>query len=70
LPDRFGAYLTRAWSIVRARHFFAPWYEANAAHAVPFDPAAITPARLAVEHRDLLRATAARDYAKAVQGGC
>jgi haloalkane dehalogenase len=69
-PDRFGDYPIRAWSIVRARHFFAPWYEANAAHAVPFDPAAITPERLAIKHRELMRATAARDYAKALQGGC
>jgi haloalkane dehalogenase len=68
-PDRFGAYLTRAWQIVRARHFFTPWYEANSAHAISFDPAAIAPERLAVEHRELLRATAARDYAKALQGG-
>jgi haloalkane dehalogenase len=68
-PDRFGAYLMRAWQIVRARHFFTPWYEANSAHAISFDPAAIAPERLAVEHRELLRATAARDYAKALQGG-
>jgi haloalkane dehalogenase len=68
-PDRFGAYLIRAWQIVRARHLFAPWYEANAAHAIPFDPAALAPERLAVEHRELLRATAGRDYAKALQGG-
>jgi haloalkane dehalogenase len=68
-PDRFGAYLTRTWQIVRARHFFTPWYEANSAHAISFDPAAIAPERLAVEHRELLRATAARDYAKALQGG-
>jgi haloalkane dehalogenase len=68
-PDRFGAYLMRAWQIVRARHFFTPWYEANPAHAIPFDPAALAPERLAVEHRELLRATAARDYAKALQGG-
>jgi haloalkane dehalogenase len=67
-PDRFGAYLTRTWQIVRARHFFTPWYEANSAHAIPFDPAALAPERLAVEHRELLRATAARDYAKSLQG--
>jgi len=69
-PDRFGAHLTRAWLIVRARQFFAPWYEAGAAHAIPFDPAALAPERLAVEHRELIRATAARDYAEALmQGG-
>lgn len=66
-PDRFGAYLTRAWSIVRAGHLFDPWYEASAAHAVDFDPAAIGPDRLAVEHRALLRATAERELAIALQ---
>ncbi len=61
-PDRFGHYLTRAWSIVRARTFFAPWYEANAAHAIAFDQAAVTPALLAKRHRALIRAVAARHY--------
>jgi haloalkane dehalogenase len=61
-PDRFGTHLTRAWQIVRARHLFDPWYEANAAHARAFDPAALAPERLAIEHRELLRATAARAY--------
>ncbi len=59
-PDRFGAYLTRAWSIVRAAHCFSPWYAADAAHARDFDPATIDPERLALEHRALLQATAAR----------
>lgn len=68
-PDRHGAYLTNAWSIVRARHFFSPWYEAGAAHAVPFDPAAIMAERLAREHRALLRATAARAFAIALNAG-
>ena len=67
-PDRYGAYLTRAWAIVRARHFFAPWYEAGAGNAVPFDTAALAPTRLAVEHRELLRATAARDYMLSMGG--
>lgn len=66
-PDRFGAYLTRAWQIVRTAHFFAPWYEANAAHARAFDPAALAPARLAVEHRALLQASAARALMQARQ---
>lgn len=66
-PDRHGNYLTTAWSIVRARHFFRPWYEASAANATPFDPAAITPERLAREHRALLRATGARALAQAIQ---
>jgi haloalkane dehalogenase len=61
-PDRYGTHLTRAWQIVRARHLFDPWYEANVAHARHFDPAALAPERLAVEHRELLRATAARAY--------
>jgi pimeloyl-ACP methyl ester carboxylesterase len=71
-PDRFGSYLTRAWSIVRARHLFAPWYETHAGSAIPFDPAALAPERLAVEHRALLRARAARQYLlarRAAEGG-
>jgi pimeloyl-ACP methyl ester carboxylesterase len=60
--DRFGSYLTKAWSIVRARHLFDPWYEASAANAVGFDPAELKPGRLALEHRALLRASAAREY--------
>ena len=66
-PDRHGNYLTTAWSIVRARHFFDPWYAASAATAIPFDPAAIAPERLAREHRALLRATGARALAQALQ---
>ncbi len=61
-PDRFGSYLSRAWQIVRARHLFEPWYEARSAAALPFDPVVLAPERLAVEHLELLRATAARDY--------
>jgi pimeloyl-ACP methyl ester carboxylesterase len=61
-PDRFGAYLTKAWSIVRAQHMFSPWYDVSAASAVPFDPEALRPERLAKEHRALLRAGSARDY--------
>ncbi|OYY72794.1 alpha/beta hydrolase [Sphingomonas sp. 28-63-12] len=61
-PDRFGSYLTRAWAIVRARHFFDPWYEANAAHARHFDLTEINADMLAREHRALIRATAARPY--------
>jgi pimeloyl-ACP methyl ester carboxylesterase len=66
-PDRFGAHLTRAWAIVRARHLFAPWYAATAAHALPFAPEALDPERLAIEHRALLRAMAARDWCTALQ---
>lgn len=61
-PDRFGAYLTRAWSIVRAAHLFSPWYAASAATARDFDPAALEPERLALEHRALLRSSAARAW--------
>ena len=66
-PDRFGAYLTRAWAIARARHLFAPWYEARAATALPFAPEQLNPERLAIEHRALLRATAARGWCEALQ---
>lgn len=60
MPDRFGAYLHRAWQIARARVLFDPWYEANAAHAIAFDPADLAPERLAAAHRTLLNARAAR----------
>lgn len=61
-PDRFGAYLTRAWSIVRARHLFAPWYDAGPAAAIAFDPEDIAPEKLRIEHRALMRSTAARQW--------
>jgi haloalkane dehalogenase len=66
-PDRFGNYLTKAWQIVRARHFFAPWYTCDAANAIEFDPDAITADALAMEHRALIRASAAHAYAVALQ---
>lgn len=67
-PDRFGAYLTRAWSIVRARHLFAPWYGTTAATALDFDPADLAPEQLAAEHRALLQAgPAARAFAIALR---
>jgi haloalkane dehalogenase len=59
-PDRFGAYLVNAWGVVRARHLFWPWFEAGAAHAIPFDPGALAPERLAREHRELIRARGGR----------
>lgn len=40
-PDRFGTYLQHAWQIARAEAFFAPWYEASAAHAIPLLPEAL-----------------------------
>ncbi len=66
-PDRFGGHLTRAWAMVRARHFFAPWYEATANTALPFDPAVLAPERLAIEHRALIRAHGARALTQALQ---
>ena len=59
-PDRFGSYLTRAWSIVRASAFFDPWYSVGPATARPIDPAQITPEALALRHRTLVRAKAAK----------
>lgn len=59
-PDRFGAYLTRAWSIVRAAAIFDPWYQACAASAVPLGPDTLDLDRLARAHRALLQATSAR----------
>ncbi len=59
-PDRFGSYLTRAWSIVRAQNLFAPWYLASKDNVIPIDPAALDPLALAKEHRALIRATAAK----------
>ncbi|GAM05898.1 alpha/beta hydrolase [Novosphingobium sp. MBES04] len=66
-PDRFGAYLTRAWSIVRAGKMFAPWYEASAANAIDFAPEALDPQTLRIEHRALLRSRAAKAWASACQ---
>jgi haloalkane dehalogenase len=61
-PDRFGNYLNTAWSIVRARRFFSPWYEAQAANAIEFQTDTVTPEALAKDHRALVRASAARAY--------
>ncbi len=66
-PDRFGAYLHRAWGAVRAATCFAPWYASDAAHATALDPAALDPAALALRHRALIRASAAREFAAALQ---
>jgi haloalkane dehalogenase len=72
-PDRFGHYLTKAWAIVRAQRIFAPWYEASAATAIPIDTAKLDPASLAIDHRALIRARAARALHIArlnEKGGC
>ncbi len=66
-PDRFGAYLVKAWAKVRAERFFAPWYEANAGNALSFDPADLTPEKLALHHRALIRANAAKAWHLALQ---
>lgn len=59
-PDRFGSHLTKAWSIVRAAHLFSPWYAASKDAAIPIDPGALAPEALALEHRALMRASAAK----------
>lgn len=65
-PDRFGAYLSTAWQVVRARHFYAPWYAADADHARAFDPGDLAPEKLAIEHLELLQARAARAWHEAL----
>lgn len=67
-PDRFGAHLTRAWSIARARALFDPWYEVNAANALPFDARRMAPERLAADTLDLLRGRAAKSLHLARMG--
>ena len=61
-PDRFGAYLTTAWQVVRARHFYRPWYAADSDHTRAFEPGDLAPEKLAVEHLALLQARAARAW--------
>lgn len=55
-PDRFGNYLQRAWAVARAECFFAPWYKASAAHAIPLDQSALDPAALHHRARARIRA--------------
>lgn len=62
-PDRFGNYLQRAFAVARAEAFFAPWYEASAAHAIPLDPARLDPHALHNSARARIRAgDAAREW--------
>ena len=61
-PDRFGSYMTTAWQIARASQIYEPWYEANADHAIPFDPDHLKPDMLAARHLELLNARAAKEY--------
>jgi haloalkane dehalogenase len=65
-PDRFGAYLTTAWSVVRAQRLFAPWYEANSIDAIDFDQSNLTPQALARDHRAFIRGNAAAAYHQAL----
>lgn len=66
MPDRFGSHLARAWQMVRAGQFFWPWWEAGPATAIPFDAAAVAPARLARLHLAALQARRARDLLDAL----
>lgn len=59
-PERHGSHLNRAWNIVRAERFFAPWYAASAANAIAFDPDDLEPTVLAVAHRARIRGVAAK----------
>lgn len=65
-PDRFGGYLTQAWSIVRASQFFWPWFRADASHAIPFDNENVASESLAVAHRSLIRARSAKRLLRAL----
>jgi haloalkane dehalogenase len=71
-PDRFGAYLTKAWSIARAAALFDPWYDVSAATMLPIDPARLTPEALALDMRNRLRAPAAKalHIARLTKGDC
>lgn len=60
-PDADGLYLIRAWRCVRATTCFQPWFRPAPDTAVDFDPADLAPARLAVRHLALLRATGGPD---------
>lgn len=62
-PDRFGAYLHRAWAASREEAMFRPWYAASAEAAIPLDHAALEPAAIARRARARLRAgDSARHY--------
>lgn len=55
-PDRYGAYLQRAWQVVRAQQFFWPWYDVQGSNAIPFSQTQTSPSYLSIEHRAMLRA--------------
>lgn len=65
-PDRFGAYLVRAWGIARASACFWPWFEASSATAIPIEDGALSPERLALIHRSLVRAHGAGALGRAL----
>ncbi|MFN3945151.1 MAG: alpha/beta fold hydrolase [Allosphingosinicella sp.] len=65
-PDRFGSHLAAAWQIARAGTFFWPWFRAGAASAIPFDPGAASPERLALRHRALMRGRGAAALTRAL----
>ncbi len=59
-PRADGTHLIAAWRAVRNACLFDPWFAPSAAHARAFAPDELWPARLAVRHLALMRATAAR----------
>lgn len=61
-PDRFGAYLHRAWGVARAERFFWPWHDT--ARPIPLDTAGLAPEALARRHRGLIRARAGHRLAR------
>ncbi len=65
-PDRFGSYLTEAWSVVRASRMFWPWFRADARHAIPFTVGELEPHHLALRHRALIRARSFRPLMRAL----
>lgn len=67
-PERHGGHLAAAWNAVRARHFFWPWFRASGATAIPFDPAALDPARLAALHLAAMQAGRGRALLAALAG--
>lgn len=60
-PDRYGAYLQRAWQAVRAATFFDPWFRPSKETAIPFDVADAAPEVLARKHLALMQARRGRD---------
>lgn len=59
-PDRFGAYLLKAWQATRASLFFWPWFKASRESAIPFDPASADPAQLRLQHLAVMQGRASQ----------